>query len=470
MHRDSEKVVYKGDGFTYRVVKREYGGGEFTRFVIVTFPPYRFDFLSPSFDFKVLYEIYDLSVNYVMRRTKTDISPVFLSPHMGDYPSYLIEETPFGTHIQDKFSALINTLSQMANEGKISVEEGRFASEISEVSAFLNEGLDTYHIFFGYEGGKPFKFMGIYPSMGFINPLDSRGKIVMNSHFFLMEPTDINTPFSLLGEPVGGLIVDGSVKFPYLYERSALFLYRNHTSEVKKVGIRDMEVVIGERSYIHGKNAVFYVRPEYEVSPAQKGTDIVIVNNRIVGRKKGGGTEVPDAGFVLHTEEDIDISGHRVVYRVKSIENIVFSVQGGPWLVKDERPASFFDDPFYKDEPIYFPPTVFPVAWGARYASRSAIGTTKNGELLILHVEGTNESTYIPGLDSRGFTLSELSEVMYSYGAKDGINLDGGGSAQLYLEGGKFFTFADRRGMPGLSYRRPVPLGLTFYLRDNLVI
>jgi exopolysaccharide biosynthesis protein len=49
--------------------------------------------------------------------------------------------------------------------------------------------------------------------------------------------------------------------------------------------------------------------------------------------------------------------------------------------------------------------------------------------LLILVVDGRQ-----PGY-SQGLTLLEMAELMRSYGARNAINLDGGGSSTLVMEG-----------------------------------
>ena len=73
-------------------------------------------------------------------------------------------------------------------------------------------------------------------------------------------------------------------------------------------------------------------------------------------------------------------------------------------------------------------------------------------------VEGANSSEYVPGLDSRGFTLEELAQVMMDLGVETALNLDGGGSSQVYIRGGKVLKWADRHGREGVEYERPIPM------------
>jgi len=59
---------------------------------------------------------------------------------------------------------------------------------------------------------------------------------------------------------------------------------------------------------------------------------------------------------------------------------------------------------------------------------RTAVGYTKNGELLLVVVDGRQ-------LASRGVNLNELAGIMKSLGAVEALNLDGGGSSSMVVNG-----------------------------------
>ncbi len=463
MYRDKSIVKYEKNGFKYEIIKRSYKGGEFTNFVIIKGRPRRYKYISPAITKDAFFDIYDLAVNYVMTKKRYDVNPVFIYPDLKTISALDILEKNEDEVILSPISRLLYILDKLVREDRIEFIRGKFLSDMPQVDDFLNKGIEKKKVLVGDRYDLPLKFMGVSPRVGFLNPSLSRGGIVINTHFFLMEFTDINTHYSLLGEPVGGLTIGGEIIFPYLYNRSALFLYRSGWTEIKKVDVNDLGVVIGERGYWHKENALFYKRPEVEITPETKGIDIAIVGREIVGYRRGGGMRVPDAGFVLHTDEKVELRNTRVAYLMHLERELIFGIQGGPWLVRDQDIASFFDDPFYVDEPIYFPPTVFPVTWGKKHTARIALGIDAHGEFVIVYVHGTNENTYIPKFDSKGFTLSELAEVFDGHEIMDAINLDGGGSAQLYMDRGEFFYPADRRGNPGLKYRRPIPLAIGFF-------
>ena len=69
----------------------------------------------------------------------------------------------------------------------------------------------------------------------------------------------------------------------------------------------------------------------------------------------------------------------------------------------------------------------FSEAFNRQAASRSAIGTTSRGTLVIAAVHS--------GTDGNGPTLAELAQIMQRLGAVDALNFDGGSSTSFYLGG-----------------------------------
>ena len=67
--------------------------------------------------------------------------------------------------------------------------------------------------------------------------------------------------------------------------------------------------------------------------------------------------------------------------------------------------------------------------WGI--SPRSAIGQTKDGQVLLLVVDGRQ-----PGY-SIGCTMGDLADIMLRYDAYQACNLDGGSSSIMYYNGRK---------------------------------
>ncbi len=73
---------------------------------------------------------------------------------------------------------------------------------------------------------------------------------------------------------------------------------------------------------------------------------------------------------------------------------------------------------------------------------RTAVGLTADGRLLLVVVDGRQ-----PGY-SRGMTLRQLAELMRRLGARSALNLDGGGSAEMVVNGVVASRPSDRRERP----------------------
>jgi len=95
--------------------------------------------------------------------------------------------------------------------------------------------------------------------------------------------------------------------------------------------------------------------------------------------------------------------------------DVTDAISGGPALMKDGRNRITIDEEIFFGTTI---PDVHP---------RTAVGIGKDGELLLLVVDGRQRI-------SRGVSLTELAGIMKSFGAVDALNLDGGGSSTFILE------------------------------------
>ena len=76
---------------------------------------------------------------------------------------------------------------------------------------------------------------------------------------------------------------------------------------------------------------------------------------------------------------------------------------------------------------------------------RTAMGYTKDNKLIILVVEGRN-----PG-KAEGATLTQQAQIFKDLGCWEALNLDGGGSSCLLVNGKETIKVSDATG------QRPVP-------------
>ena len=89
--------------------------------------------------------------------------------------------------------------------------------------------------------------------------------------------------------------------------------------------------------------------------------------------------------------------------------NMSEAVHAGPVLITDGKINITTEEEVFFNTPI------------AGVEPRSAIGYTKNGELIIMVVDGRQA-------DSRGVYLEELALLMSQFHCLEAMNLDGGGS------------------------------------------
>jgi exopolysaccharide biosynthesis protein len=82
---------------------------------------------------------------------------------------------------------------------------------------------------------------------------------------------------------------------------------------------------------------------------------------------------------------------------------------------------------------------------------------------MLLWAEGAPKLGYRPGVHSTGASLAELGEICAELGMANAVNLDGGGSAQLLVNGQRSLALSDRRETDLDEMERPIPLGLAVY-------
>jgi len=120
-----------------------------------------------------------------------------------------------------------------------------------------------------------------------------------------------------------------------------------------------------------------------------------------------------DAGLLSHVQPGTRVA---VTLSISPDLEIVNALGGGPRLVKDGLAFVPFAWEWFS-----------PRHTTRRYA-RTAVGITSAGKLLLVTVDGGNRR-------NTGMTLNELAEAMVQLGARDGMNLDGGGSATMVVGG-----------------------------------
>jgi len=241
------------------------------------------------------------------------------------------------------------------------------------------------------------------------------------------------------GTPVGVLIVNGQIISSPLYNRTALIMYRDGRASIDSVNMEGyLKLRNGETLGFSGvnqpitKNEIMVYTPDYQrTDPSGASTNIVVTYGKVTDINCGE-TAVPANGFVISAN---GIAGEAIRERFSKgdtvkwffmatppLEEMVHVIAGGPRLVYNGKVAiNAKEERFRKD-----------ITRGK--AARTAVGITKNNGLIFMVVENTG----------KGATLAELAELLIELGAKEAMNLDGGGSSSMVINGKKMNSGGER--------------------------
>jgi hypothetical protein len=441
-----------------RIETIQHDSGEIQRYQIVEgFDWDKVDFLFPEFDKKAITEIARLYTTNILPKNPAlyGLIAFFHVPEEMDIDCPA-EHSDGRSFVKNVASSIY--LNDQVKKGKIRWE-GSFIVDDEKASMIIAQ-LEKNHLIVTVKGERPdVWFIPINAKMGFLSQQE-KVPCMVNSHFFLMDPTDLDSPYCQLGTPYGLALKDGVLMMPPLNHRPVLLVDQQGRTTVQQVALTSLAVEIDGIAYIHNKNAVFHFRPEERSTPIHTGTDIIITENQVIAIKTGGGTTIPMAGFVLSVESLLEVSDTHVTYH--GLEAYVFGIQVGPSMMEDHTMIESLTCPFYNKEKdkVPFPSTVYPLPFETARAARIAVGTNAKGEAVLIWAEGAGKLRYKPKCDSTGCSLLELAKFCALQGYADILNLDGGGSAQILWEGARHMRISDRYDPSDLEAERPVPSAL----------
>jgi len=391
-------------------------------------------------------------------------------------------------------------LALLEREGRLHVELGPGRC-LPEQMAFENFPVAEDFIPIGRQG-----FLGDFVRR-------ERPRIAFNSAFFLLEHHDFLSFHSALGEPYGLFVQDGTICRPPLYWRGTLCCRTNGQWEVERFSLEDVSIalpdgtlVVPQAAHI-GSGFPFALNVPAEVTaytraygiashgrvlgrtPTAAGrVELTIVDDRVTSWKDGGNLTIPQNGFVLsfaprllsaaawRVLKEALYAHPRVVYRFahETQQDIVQALQVGPLLLRAGQPTlspgRLAEEEFWIDRQgddgaieIGVVPSDYPDDVDRTRAGRVGLGVDRAGGLVLVGVTGANKATRQAGVDSFGATLVELADLLAEAGAVESVNLDGGGSTQVFFMGGLATVPGDRRGLPGVHYERMVPSAGVLY-------
>ena len=234
------------------------------------------------------------------------------------------------------------------------------------------------------------------------------------------------------GVPLGTLMINGKMYTGPIYDRVALGIFGNDS--VNKFDIARVQLnasISSGRETIKVDNInqprilssyiLIYSSDWGKLAPPSPkyGMQIAVENNKVTNISTAQ-LEIPKNGYVIvgpaQELNKIDINKN-VELNIKTSpewKNVEHIISGGPYLVKEGE--IFVDMTEQKLGAI-----------GGRNP-RSAIGYTADENLIMVAVDGRENS-------SIGMTLMELAGFMKSIGCINAMNLDGGGSTVMYVNG-----------------------------------
>lgn len=230
------------------------------------------------------------------------------------------------------------------------------------------------------------------------------------------------------GVPLGTLMINQKIYTGPVYDRVALGIFENGY-DIKRLQLNAK--ISGNNQVIKIDNinqprmlssyVLAYTKDWGSIAPVSPryGVQLQIAGNKII-KASANPLSIPENGYVIVGPK----SQLGKLFGAKSVdiqigtnpqwENVKHIISGGPYLVKDNE--IFVDITAEKLQAI-----------GGRNP-RTAIGYTKDNDLILIAADGREGS-------SIGLTLYELAGLMKSLGCINAINLDGGGSTVMYVNG-----------------------------------
>lgn len=230
------------------------------------------------------------------------------------------------------------------------------------------------------------------------------------------------------GVPLGTLMINQKMYTGPIYDRVAMGIFEN-SFDIARIQLNASLKGSGKTIAVNNINQprmlsthILVYTPEWgKYSPAapKYGVGLQVIDNKIT-KASANAVEIPQNGYVISgpksilyallDKKDVELS----IKTNPDWDGVKHIISGGPYLVKNGE--VFVDMTAQRLQAI-----------GGRNP-RSAIGYTKENNFIFVAVDGREGS-------SIGMTLMELANFMQSIGCVGAINLDGGGSTVMYVNG-----------------------------------
>ena len=252
------------------------------------------------------------------------------------------------------------------------------------------------------------------------------------------------------GVPLGTLMINKKVYTGPIYDRVAMGIFdegygmaRVKLKAMIETNIGGLKIDNVNQPRMLSTHTIVYTRDWGEVTPPSPkyGTQLVVEQGKLIKQTQDQ-VKIPEEGFVIVGP----IKKLETIYGAKRLKlnlkinpdwkEVNHIISGGPYLVKSGE--------------IYVDMTAQKLSSIGGRNPRTAIGYTKDNHLIMLTADGREGS-------SIGLTLMELAGLMKEFGCVNAMNLDGGGSTVMYVQGEVVNRPAVKGGIP-LSHTLTVSL------------
>ena len=245
----------------------------------------------------------------------------------------------------------------------------------------------------------------------------------------------------LTGVPLGTLMINKKLYTGPIYDRVAMGIFDNGFDMARVQLNAKIETNIGgikidnvNQPRMLSVHTIVYTPDWGKLSPPcpKYGMQLIIEDGKLT-RVSYGRSQIPPNGYVIVGSQqnlkpfikakrfDLDLN---INPEWKDVNHII---SGGPYLVKNGE--------------VFVDMTAQKLGSVGGRNPRTAIGYTKDNNLILLTADGREGA-------SIGLTLMELANLMKELGCVNAMNLDGGGSTVMYVNGNVVNKPAVSGGIP----------------------
>jgi hypothetical protein len=239
------------------------------------------------------------------------------------------------------------------------------------------------------------------------------------------------------GIPLGLLIINEELITGPLYDRVAMGITSDQRIRMDRVGMRGDLTKGGQKLKLDNVNqprtgklqTVLYTSRWGAVAPKvpDNGIQLQLLNGKVLQTSTTNSLSIPTNGYVVSgplssemmamISDPSDTAIGVSFYTVPDWSDVKHAISGGPYLVKNGN--VFVDTQAQR----------FNFKGSGAYAPRTAVGITGSGKMLLVTVDGRQKGVSV------GLSIYEMAHLMKQLGVVDAMNLDGGSSTQMVVDG-----------------------------------